>query len=90
MGVIAMKVMGGGNGCLVVGNPYKKVLRAYHDETSRQVEAQSLIRYTLGLPISVAVIGVANIDQLKANIKIVKHIKPMNVVEREELEKVMG
>jgi aryl-alcohol dehydrogenase-like predicted oxidoreductase len=90
MGVIAMKVMGGGNGCLAVGNPYKKVLRAYHDETSRQVEAQSLIRYTLGLPISVAVIGVANIDQLKANVRIVKQIKPMDVVEREELEKVMG
>lgn len=90
MGVIAMKVMGGGNGCLVVGNPYKKVLRAYHDETSRQVEAQSLIRYTLGLPISVAVIGVANIDQLKANIRVVKQIKPMNVAEQKELEKTMS
>ncbi len=90
MGVIAMKVMGGGNGCLVVGNPYKKVLRAYHDETSRQVEAQSLIRYTLGLPISVAVIGVANVDQLKANIRVVKQIKPMNVTEQKELEKTMS
>jgi aryl-alcohol dehydrogenase-like predicted oxidoreductase len=90
MGVIAMKVMGGGNGCLVVGNPYKKVLQAYHDETSHQVETQSLIRYTLGLPISVAVIGVANIDQLKANVRVVKLIRPMNVAEREELEKIMG
>ncbi len=90
MGVIAMKVMGGGNGCLVVGNPYKKVLRTYHDETPHQVKAQSLIRYTLGLPISVAVIGVANIDQLKANVRCSKQIKPMSVVEREELEKVMG
>lgn len=90
MGVIAMKVMGGGNGCLVVGNPYMKVLRAYHDETSRQVEAQSLIRYTLGLPISVAVIGVADIEQLKANVRVVKQMRPMNVVEREKLEKVMG
>ena len=90
MGVIAMKVMGGGNGCLVVGNPYKKVLRTYHDETSRQVEAQSLIRYTLGLPISVAVIGVANIDQLKANVRVVKQFKPMNVTGRQELEKVMS
>lgn len=90
MGVIAMKVMGGGNGCLVVGNPYKKVLYAYHDETSQQVEAQSLIRYSLGLPISVAVIGVANIEQLKANVGVVKQIRPMNVVEREELERVMG
>jgi predicted aldo/keto reductase-like oxidoreductase len=90
MGVIAMKVMGGGNGCLVVGNPYKKVLRSYHDETAHQVDAQSLIRYTLSLPISVGVIGVANIDQLKANVKVVKRFKPMNVTGREELEKVMG
>jgi len=90
MGVIAMKVMGGGNGCLVVGNPYKKLVYAYHDETSQQVEAQSLIRYTLGLPISVAVIGVANIEQLKANVEVVKQIRPMNVLEREKLERVMG
>jgi len=90
MGVIAMKVMGGGNGCLVIDNPYKKVLRTYHDETAHQVEAQSLIRYTLGLPISVAVIGVANIEQLKANIRCAKQIKPMGGVERKELEKIMG
>jgi aryl-alcohol dehydrogenase-like predicted oxidoreductase len=90
MGVIAMKVMGGGNGCLVVGNPYKKVLQKYHDETSHQVGAQSLIRYTLGLPISVAVIGVTDIEQLEANIRIVKQIRPMNVMEQQELEKVMG
>ncbi|MDT8301732.1 MAG: aldo/keto reductase [Sedimentisphaerales bacterium] len=90
MGVIAMKVMGGGNGCLVVGNPYQKVLRPYHDETAHQVKPQSLIRYTLGLPISVAVIGVANIDQLKANVTVVKQFKPMSITEREELEKVMG
>lgn len=89
MGVIAMKVMGGGNGCLVTGNPYKKVLRPYHDETSHQVDAQSLIRYTLGLPISVAVIGVADIEQLKANVRIVKQIRPMNIVEQEELENTM-
>lgn len=90
MGVIAMKVMGGGNGCLVVGNPYKKVLRTYHDETAHQVDAQSLIRYTIGLPISVAVIGVANIEQLKANIRYTEQIKPMSGVERKELEKIMG
>jgi len=90
MGVIAMKVMGGGNGCLVIDNPYKKVLRPYHDETVHQVEAQSLIRYTIGLPISVAVIGVANIEQLKANVRCAKHKKPMNVREQKELEKIMG
>jgi hypothetical protein len=90
MGVIAMKVMGGGNGCLATGNPFKKLLQTYHDETSHQVDAPSLIRYTLGLPISVAVIGVASIDQLKANIKVVKEAKPMTVVERQELEKIVG
>ena len=90
MGVIAMKVMGGGNGCLVTGNPFKKVLLPYHDETSRQVEARSLIRYALGLPISVAVIGVASIDQLKANVAIVKEAKPMTSAERYELEKTMA
>ncbi len=87
MGVIAMKVMGGGNGCLIVGNPYRKVLRKYHDETSQQVKAQSLIRYTLGLPVSVAVIGVASVDQLKANITVAKKAIPMNAAERGELEK---
>jgi len=29
-------------------------------------------------------------SELKANIGIAKQIKPMNVLEREELEKVMG
>ena len=90
MGVIAMKIMGGGNGCLVSGNPFKKLLQTYHDETSRQVDAPSLIRYTLSLPISVAVIGVASIDQLKANIAVVKEARPMTVAERQELEKVVG
>jgi len=89
MGVIAMKVMGGGNGCLVSGNPFKKVLLPYHDDTSRQVDAAALIRYTLGLPISVAVIGVASVEQLKANIAVVKETKPMTAAERQELETVM-
>ena len=90
MGVIAMKVMGGGNGCLVAGNPFKNRLLPYHDETSHQVTASSLIRYTLGLPISVAVIGVDSIDELKANIAVVKGAKPMTVPEQQELEKVVG
>ena len=90
MGVIAMKVMGGGNGCLVIGNPYKKVLRNYHDETSQQVEARSLVRYALGLPVSVAVIGVASIKQLKANVTVVKENTPMRATERSELENHMA
>jgi predicted aldo/keto reductase-like oxidoreductase len=90
MGVIAMKIMGGGNGCLVIGNPYQNVIFPYHDQTARQVESRSLIRYALGLPISVGVIGVANVAQLKANIAAVKEAKPMTLVERRELEKLVG
>ena len=37
MSVIVMKVMGGGNGCLVAGKPSRKVLRPYHDQTDHQV-----------------------------------------------------
>jgi hypothetical protein len=54
------------------------------------VAAAALIRYALGLPISVAVIGVDSIDELKANIAVVKEAKPMTVAERQELEKVVG
>lgn len=90
MGVIAMKVMGGGNGCLATGNPLKKVLRPYHDETANQANAASLIRYTLSLPISVAVIGVASVEQLKANVAIVRAATPMTLAERRDLETLMG
>ena len=90
MGVIAMKVMGGGNGCLVTGNPLKKVLRPYHDETAQQVVPASLIRYTLSLPVSAAVIGVASVEQLRANVRMVREATPMTVAERRELETAMG
>jgi aryl-alcohol dehydrogenase-like predicted oxidoreductase len=90
MGVIAMKVMGGGNGCLVVGNPLKNRLLPYHDETSQQVHADSLIRYALGLPVSVAVIGVDSIDELKANVAVVKEGKFMTSLQQQELESIIG
>jgi len=90
MGVIAMKVMGGGNGCLATGNPPKKMLLPYHDQTDHQVAAASLIRYALGLPVSVAVIGVDSIDELKANVAIVKEGTFMTAAERQELERIVG
>jgi uncharacterized protein len=90
LGVIAMKVMGGGNGCLVSGNPLQKVLRPYHDQTAHQVTPPELLRYTLSLPISVAIVGVASIDQLKANIGIVREFAPMTVAERQALETAMA
>ena len=90
MGVIAMKVMGGGNGCLAAGNPLQKVLRSYHDQTAHQVNAPLLLRYTLGLPVSVAVVGVASGEQLKANIAAVREAKPMTLAERHELERLLA
>ena len=90
MGVIAMKVMGGGNGCLAAGNPFKDLMLPYHDETSHQVPAESLIRYVLGLPVSVAVIGVDSVDELKANVAAVKAGKFMTAGERQELERNIG
>ncbi len=90
MGVIAMKVMGGGNGCLVTGNPFQKRLQPYHDQTAHQVEAASLLRYTLGLPISVAVVGVASVEQLQANVRVAKESVPMTVAERSQMERILG
>ena len=90
MGVIAMKVMGGGNGCLVVGNPLKDLVLPYHDETSHQVPAESLILYALGLPVSVAVIGVNSIAELKANVVAVKEGKFMTALQQQELERIIG
>jgi hypothetical protein len=89
MGVIAMKVMGGGNGCLEAGNPSRKVLRPYHDETDRQADPSTLIRYSLGLPVSTAVIGVANQAQLIANAA-ATHASPMDPAARRELERLLG
>jgi aryl-alcohol dehydrogenase-like predicted oxidoreductase len=90
MGVIAMKVMGGGNGCLVTGNPSRKTLRSYHDETEHQASASTLIRYTLGLAVSTAVIGVANPAQLMANAVVVSRDRPMDGAQRSELEQLIG
>jgi aryl-alcohol dehydrogenase-like predicted oxidoreductase len=90
LGIIAMKVMGGGNGCLVTGNPLQKVLRPYHDQTSHQVTPPELLRYTLSLPISVAIVGVASIEQLKANIGVVREAKPLTLAQRQDLERVMA
>ena len=89
MGVIAMKVMGGGNGCLVTGNPARKVLRPYHDQTDHQVAPSALIRYALGLPASTAVIGVANPAQLIANAAATRS-SPLDPGARRELERLIG
>ena len=90
MGILAMKVMGGGVGSLATGNPVKNAGTWYYDETPRQADAKMLIRYVLGLPISVAIVGMASIDQLKANISAVRDFAPLDAPQRERLEKAMA
>ncbi|MGA3267212.1 MAG: aldo/keto reductase [Verrucomicrobiota bacterium] len=90
MGVIAMKVMGGGVGCLASGNPFKQTAKWYYDQTDHQQLSESLVRYTLGLPVSVAVIGVASVDQLKSNLEAASNKSPMAAAERAELEKAIA
>ncbi len=89
MGILAMKVMGGGVGSLATGNPIKNSGTWYYDETPRQAEARMLIRYVLGLPISAANVGVASVDQLTANIAAVRDLPPLTAMERVQLEKAM-
>lgn len=91
MGIIAMKVMGGGEGALVSGNPPKKPVNGnwYWDETPHQVKAATLIRYVLGLPVSCADIGMKSLKELDINISAVRDMKPLNRKEQIKLEKLM-
>jgi aryl-alcohol dehydrogenase-like predicted oxidoreductase len=90
MGILAMKVMGGGVGSLVVGNPIENDGASNHDEAPRQAESGRLIRYVLGLPVSAAVVGMGSIEQLRANVHAARDLSPLNESERESLEKLMA
>lgn len=90
MGILAMKVMGGGLGSLAVGNPIKNDDVWYHDAAPRQAEAGTLIRYALGLPISAAVVGMGSLEHLKVNVAAVRDAKPLNEQQRKELEQRMA
>jgi len=90
MGILAMKVMGGGYGSLAVGNPIKNDDVWYHDEAPRQAQAGMLIRYALGLPISAAVVGMGSLEHLRINVSAARDAQPLNKKEREVLEKHMS
>lgn len=91
MGIIAMKVMGGGGGALVNVNPAKNVNgNWYWDETPHQAEASDLIRYVLGLPITCANIGMKSLKELEINVAAVKNMKPFTKEEQVQLEKLMA
>jgi len=90
MGILAMKVMGGGLGSLAVGNPIKNDDVWYHDAAPRQAQAGMLIRYALGLPISAAVVGMGSLEHLKVNVAAVRDDRPLSEPERKELEQRMS
>lgn len=95
MGIINMKVMGGGGGALASGNPPVTVLGGeftrkswYWDETPNQVPASTLIRYCLGLPVSSIVVGMKSLKQLEENIASAK-MKPLSREEQMVIEELM-
>jgi predicted aldo/keto reductase-like oxidoreductase len=95
MGIINMKVMGGGGGALALGNPAKtevgkEFIRKnwYWDETPNQIEASVLIRYCLGLPISCCVIGMKSLKELSENVAAAK-MKPLTKEEQIIIEQLM-
>lgn len=90
MGIICMKVMGGGEGALVLGNPKVTTIKKnwYWDETPYQADASMLIRYALGLPISCAVVGMKNLKELEINVAAAK-MKPLTKEEQISLENLM-
>jgi len=90
MGIICMKVMGGGEGALVLGNPKVTTIKKnwYWDETPYQAEATTLIRYALGLPVSCAVVGMKSLRELEINVAAAK-MKPLTKEEQISLENLM-
>jgi hypothetical protein len=90
MGILAMKVMGGGYGSLALSNPIKNDDVWYHDAAPRQVKAGLLIRYVLGLPISAAVVGMGSLEHLPINVAAARDEQPLNRKERKRLENYMS
>ena len=90
MGIICMKVMGGGLGALATGNPPELAKGAYWylDVTPVQANASTLLRYALGLPISCAVVGMKSLKDLEINVAAAK-MKPLTKKEQINLENLM-
>ncbi len=90
MGIGAMKVMGGGLGSLAVGNPIRNDGIDRHDDAKRQARSGMLIRYVLGLPLTVAVVGMGSLEHLRANVRAVCGPSPLNEKQRNALEARMA
>ncbi|MHC4366605.1 MAG: hypothetical protein ACYSW8_03210, partial [Planctomycetota bacterium] len=89
MGILAMKVMGGGYGSLALGNPIKNDPIWYHDAAPRQAEPGTLIRYVLGLPISAAIVGMSSLGHIPVNVAAAT-ARPLNAKERRRLRAHMS
>ena len=90
MGILAMKVMGGGLGSLAVGNPIENDGIDRHDAAAAQAKAGMLIRYVLGLPITVAVIGMGSLEHLRTNVRAVCGPASLDPRQRKALEARMA
>ena len=90
MGIIAMKVMGGGEGALAIGNAiHNEKKNWYWDEAKKQFDAATLVRYVLGLPVSCAVVGMKSFKELELNLTTASEMKPLTREEQIEIEKMM-
>ena len=89
LGILAMKVMGGALGSLAVGNPIKNDGKPHHDDAPQQAAASELVRYVLGLPISVAVVGMSSLEQLRINVAAAREA-PLDRAQRKALETRMN
>jgi len=91
LGIIAMKVMGGGEGALALGNPSFKPQNGswYWDETPHQVEPSVLIRYVIGLGVACADIGMKSLRELEINLTTARDMEPLNPDEQNVLENLM-
>ena len=90
MGILAMKVIGGGLGSLARGNPIKNDGVARHDEAAQQATPGELIRYVLGLPITSAIIGMSSLEQLRENAAAMRSSAPLDEQSRDSLEARMS
>ncbi len=89
MGILAMKIMGGAFGSLAAGNPITNDGAPNHDDAPRQADAGTLIRYVLGLPIAVAVVGSGSLEELRINVRAAR-FEPLGKQDRQALEARMA
>ena len=73
----------------LIGNPIKNDGKPNHDDAHQQAAAGQLVRYVLGLPISVAVVGMSSLEQLRINVAAARQA-PLDEKQRKMLEVSMN